>query len=99
MPNLTTTGPRYALGLGRSRSLSACATLAEASALYRRDCDAHAARTGKGASTMPEGVVYDVTGASPRVAARISWNGRVWAEKPWAPGDQPLCDPSAGVVR
>lgn len=99
MPNLTTTGPRYALGLGRSRSLSACATLAEASALYRRACDAHAERTGRGASTMPEGVVYDVTGASPRVVARVSWNGRVWAEQPWAPGDLPLFDPSAAVVR
>ena len=99
MPNLTTTGPRYALGLGRSRSLTACATLAEASRAYRTACDVHAARTGKGASTMPEGVVYDVTGASPRVAARVSWNGRVWAEKPWAPGDLPLFDPSAEAVR
>lgn len=99
MPNLTTTGPRYALGLGRSRSLAACATLAEASAHYRRACDAHAERTGRGASTMPEGVVYDVTGETPRVVARVSWNGRVWADKPGAPGDQPLFDPSAEAVR
>ena len=96
---LTTTTTPYALGLGRSQALVACASLAEASAHYRRACDAHAERTGKGASTMAEGVIYDTTGAQPRVAARVSWNGRVWAEKPWAPGDQPLYDPSAAVVR
>ena len=44
---------------------------------------------------MREGLVYDTTGATPRVVARVSWNGRVWAAKPWAPGDAPLYDPSA----
>lgn len=85
----------YALGLGRSKQLEACASLADVSALYRRACDARLERTGRGASGMPEGLVYDTTGGSPRPVARVSWNGRVWGPKPWAPGDEPLYDPSA----
>jgi hypothetical protein len=84
-----------ALGLGRSRALVAVADLAEASRVYRRLCEENMARTGKGASAMPEGLVYDTTGATPRLVARVSWNGRVWSPKPWAPGDEPLFDPSA----
>lgn len=88
-----------ALRVGRSRRLVAVATLAEASALHRRVCDARAARTGRGAGGMPEGLVYDTAGAAPRVVARVSWNGRVWADRPWAPGDVPLFDPGAEAVR
>ena len=94
--SLATTGS-LALGIGRTRTLAAVASMAEASTLYRRACAAHAQRTGKGASTMPEGLVYDVAGAKPVVVARVSWNGRVWANKPWAAGDVPLYEPRAGV--
>ncbi|MGH8159278.1 MAG: hypothetical protein ACREPQ_14250 [Rhodanobacter sp.] len=46
--------------------------------------------SGEGASTFPEGMVYngDVW------VARISYNGRVWAPKPWAKGDLPLMEPA-----
>jgi hypothetical protein len=84
-----------ALGLGKAKALVAVADFAEASRVYRRLCEENMARTGKGASAMPEGLVYDTTGAAPRLVARVSWNGRVWSPKPWAPGDEPLYDPSA----
>jgi len=84
-----------ALGLGKGRTLVAVADYAEASRLYRRLCDEVLARTGKGSSAMKEGLVYDTTGAMPRVVARVSYNGRVWSPKPWVPGDKPLFDPSA----
>jgi hypothetical protein len=93
--SMTTTGAPYALGLGRSRALVACASLAEASAIYRRLCDEHLERTGRGASTMKEGLVYDTTGATPRVIARVSWNGCCWSNRPWTPGDEPIYDPAA----
>jgi hypothetical protein len=84
-----------ALGLGRSRTLVAVTDLAEASRVYRRLCEENLARTGKGASGMKEGLVYDTTGATPRVVARVSWNGCVWSPEPWTPSDEPLFDPSA----
>ena len=85
----------YGLRLGRERTLLACASLADASRQYRRACWAHAARTGQGASTMPEGRLYDLSNLSkPRLMGRVSWNGRVWANKPWDASDVPLYDPS-----
>ncbi len=98
--NLTTTGapPALALGLGRSRRLVVVASLAEASALYRSTTDAHLRAGGHGASDFHEGRIYDTTGAAPAVVARVSWNGRVWANKTWAPGDEPLYSPAPATV-
>ena len=93
MTALATTTP-FALGIGRAKTLVACASLADASALYRRACDAHVNAGLGGASTMPEGRVYET--ATMRVVGRVSWNGGIWPGKAWADGDQPLFDPYAG---
>jgi|GEM_PF-2292168 len=87
-----------ALGLGKGRTLVAVADYAEASWLYRRLCDELLARTGKGASAMKEGLVYDMTGTTPRVVARVSYNGKVWGPKRWVPGDEPLHNPYAAAA-
>lgn len=100
---MQTTGAPYALGIGGSRALVACSSFEEASSLYRAACEAMTARTGKGASGIAEGSVYDTRGAKPTLVARVSWNGKVWAAKPWATGDEPLFNPyaidAAGAAR
>jgi hypothetical protein len=85
-----------ALGFARSRELLVVADLAEASRLYRAACERHAAETGRGASTMRQGFVYDVTSGNPRRIARISWNGRVWPLREMS-SEKPLYDPYAKV--
>ena len=62
--------------------------------MHRAACEAHES-TGKRCSTFPEGRVYDASGTTPTLVARVSWNGKVWALKPWAPGDEPLFSPYA----
>ena len=86
---------RLALGFGGRRHLLVVQDLAEASRIYREVCCARLDSTGQGATGMPEGRVYDTTGAKPKVVARVSWNGRVWPNKTWKPGVEPLFDPYA----
>ena len=95
--NLMTTGAPYALGLGRSRALVACPDLAAVSRAYRAACEAHTERTGKGASTMAEGRVYDTSGAEPKQIGNAAWNGTLWAGRAqdWTPDAKPLYDPAA----
>ncbi len=87
---------RTTLGLriGRARTLLAVRDLADASARYRAACDRHE-MTGRGASTMPGGRVYEVSGNAHRLVARVSWNGKVWPPGPWAPGQTPLYVPTS----
>ena len=96
--NITTTGAPYALGLGKGKGLLACASLAEASRVYRGLCEQRMSTTGKGATGMPEGLVYDASGTTPTLVARVSWNGKLWALKPWEPGDEPLFSPAPTTV-
>src|SRR5687767_8332741 len=97
MTTLTTTTPPYALGLGRSKTLVACATLADASALYQRATAVHEA-SGKRAANFPDGLVYDTTGAKPKQVAYVSWNGKVWAGRKYDPAAEPLFNPYAAAV-
>lgn len=62
---------KFIVLVGRAKH-SVC-TLAEASAVYRR----HVEENDLGASQVNEGVILDVTG---KKIARISYNGRVWAQ-------------------
>lgn len=94
---ITTTGAPYALGLGKDKRLVACATLAEASALYRAICDKHL-EAGKRASQMKDGLVYDTSGGEPKPIAYVSWNGRIWPgtnPRGWRPTTEALYDPYA----
>lgn len=75
--------------LGRTTMLRA-ATIEELSAAYCRERDAR----GLGASQFSEAEVTDAAGGA---MARISYNGRVWAAKPWAAGDQCIFDPTAAT--
>lgn len=61
-------------------------------ALSRAYCEVRDA-SGEGASTFPTPTVYDDSGAS---VARLSYNGRVWGDKEWSPGDEPLYCPAWG---
>jgi hypothetical protein len=79
-----------ALGFGNRRDLVEVADLAHASAAYR----AAVVASGCGYSTVPQGWVYDLAGATPKRIARVSYNGRVWTIK----DDALLFDPSAGVA-
>lgn len=91
------TGAPYALGLGKGKGLLACASLAEASALYRAICEKHL-ETGKRASQMEDGLVYAISGGEPKPIAYVSWNGRVWPgtnPRGWRPTTVALFDPSA----
>lgn len=46
-------------------------------------------RSGLGASRFPEGVVLDERGVH---VARISYNGRAWANEKWTPEEVPLAE-------
>lgn len=61
------------------------ADIAEASRLYSEARDG----SGEGASTFPEGEILE----DGKAIARISYNGKVWAPRPWQSGDEPLFDP------
>ncbi len=89
MSTLTTTGARYALGLGASRRLQACASMEEASALYEGLRDT----SGLGASRLPEGRIYDLSDSKPQWVAHVSYNGRVWQGRRWSEGSVCLFDP------
>lgn len=65
-------------------------TIEELSAAYCRERDA----SGLGASQFSNAEVTDEAGGA---LARISYNGRVWAAKPWAPGDECIFDPMAAT--
>lgn len=65
-----------------SRLTVKVADLTEASERYSEARDA----SGEGASTFREGRVFDGN----KVVARISYNGRIWADKEWSPGDRPI---------
>lgn len=45
--------------------------------------------SGEGNSTFPCGVIE----RDGRAVARVSYNGRVWANREWQVGDTPLFDP------
>jgi len=66
------TPARLALRIGRSRTLVAVANFAEASRFYAELRD----RSGHGASSMPEGRIYDAETGKP--VASLSYNGKVW---------------------
>lgn len=61
------------------------ATLAEASSIYCTLRD----ESGEGASTFRETEVVDQDG---KFVARISYNGRVWANREWTSGEQPILE-------
>lgn len=61
------------------------ATLAEASAAVR----GYIRDTGIGASALPPGF-GEVTDASGRLIATVSYNGNVWPPRKWRPGMKPL---------
>jgi hypothetical protein len=86
-PAQVTTPARLALRIGRSRNLVEVASLAEASRIYAELRD----RTGRGASTMPEGRIYDAETC--KLVANLSYNGRVWQ------GDRCVYDPFEAEVR
>lgn len=78
------------LVIGR-RSSPKVADFAEASAVYRAACEA----SGEGASTFPEGAIFD----GDDKLARVSYNGRVWfldRDKPNGGGRLVYCPSSAG---
>lgn len=58
-------------------------SLARASEMYCAARD----KSGEGASRIPEGKIVTADG---RFVARISYNGRVWAEENWSVGDKPI---------
>jgi len=58
------------------------ADLAEASRVY---CAARE-KSGLGASRFPSGEVFD----GGRWVARVSFNGNVWGNREWTPGEEPL---------
>jgi hypothetical protein len=87
--------PDLALRLGRSRTMYAVKGLEGASMAYRLACVAHMERTGRGASTMPSGHVYDVSTGTPTLVAEVSWNGRVWPPGRWEPEMTPLYTPES----
>lgn len=79
---------RLALRVGTSRTLLEVADLAEASRVYCELRD----RSGLGASSMPEGRIYDAR--TTRLAATLSYNGRVWDAH-----DRCVFDPYEGEAR
>ena len=78
---------RLALRVGRSRNLVEVASFAEASRIY----SALRARSNRGASTMPEGRIYDAE--TEKLVASLSYNGRVWD------GERCLFDPFGSEAR
>lgn len=60
-------------------------SLAAASKLYCELRD----KSGLGASRFPDA---EVIGYDDKPAARISYNGRVWAPGPWVPGSSPIME-------
>jgi hypothetical protein len=71
-PAKIATPARLALRIGRSRHLVEVEGYAEASRIYAELRD----RSGRGASTMPEGRIYDAETGKP--VASLSYNGKVW---------------------
>jgi hypothetical protein len=78
---------RLALRIGRTRRLVEVASYAEASRFYAELRD----RSGRGASTMPEGRIYDAE--TEKLVAVVSYNGRIWQ------GERSLFDPFEAEVR
>jgi hypothetical protein len=74
------------LKIGNRASLKV-ASLEEASRFYARYRDA----SFEGASTFPDGVIFDGT----RIIARVSYNARIWPPTKWSQGQAPLFDPYA----
>ena len=62
------------------------ADFAEASRVYRAECDAHVAGGGRGSSDMPSGILP---------GGHVSWNGKVWPCQPreWTPAVSPVYVP------
>lgn len=67
-----------------------CASLAEASAAYVTVRD----DSGEGGSTFREAVILAADGAR----YRVSYNGKVWADGEWKPGDVPVYSPYAAIA-
>lgn len=86
-PAQITTPTRLALRIGRSRNLVEVSSFAEASRLYSELRD----RSGRGASSMPEGRIYDAD--TIELVASLSYNGRVWHS------DRCLFDPFGAEAR
>jgi hypothetical protein len=59
---------------------------AEASRVYRDECDAHCLNGGRGSSDMPNGILP---------GHYVSWNGKVWPGQPreWTPAAVPVFVP------
>lgn len=61
----------------------------EASRLYRAKVG------GRGASSMPEGQLINASG---EIVGRVSYNGRVWPDVTYKPGDVPIYCPSVETL-
>lgn len=85
---------KLALGTVGSKKLVACRSLSEASDFYRTFVR-NEERDGRGGSSTPGGLVYDISGRIPKVIASVSYNGSVWPDRAWKDGDVPLYDPAA----
>ena len=79
---------RLALRIGRSRHLVEVASFAEASTIYAELRD----RSGRGASSMPEGRIYGAETGKP--VASLSYNAKVWDR-----ADRCLFDPFGSEAR
>ena len=73
------------------RSTHPVNNIAEASRIYERERDA----SGEGVSTFPRG---EITGKDGEWVGRVSYNGRVWAERreDWNRDTGPIYCPTAG---
>lgn len=75
--------PAMFLQIGQRRY--SVASFEQASQMFERARDA----CGEGASKTPTPLIVDETGA---VIAHLSYNGRVWPGREWAPDVAPLFD-------
>lgn len=79
------TAPAHIMFLQMGRRRKQVESLKAASELYCQIRDA----SGAGASTFPEGIIVDDAG---NFMARISYNGRVWAQRNWTDSEVPIFD-------
>ena len=68
----------------RGRAHITCASLKVASQAYCTIRD----ETGEGGSTFPDGRIVSDDGD----VYRVSYNGRIWDNKPWSADDKPVYD-------
>ena len=84
---------RFALGLGASRELLGFDTREEARLAYVRIRN----ESGLGASGLPEGVIYDLSPATPKPVSVVSYNGRLWDFVEWSAGQRRVYESLGGA--